>query len=296
MGPIVGRNGELVNSGLDAEAVHGRGGYHRGMTTTSSQTAETGAPDARVRTGQLERALGMLEVAADRNGASARELADALDLPLPTVYRIAKELTGAGYLTHVQAGRFELGHKLHQLGMSLHRQVGLSRGVTAEISRLHEATGLAAYLAILRGGEMVVVHVVDSTDCPRLQPMRFGFHEAPHATAFGKLLLADLAVEFRGDYLHRHGLVALTARTITEMDALDAELERIARRGIAWEFGEFVAGWDCAAVPVRAGDNRLLGSVAVSGQAGRLAGRERVLESTLRAVSSRVGGLLRSGL
>ncbi|MGA4669641.1 IclR family transcriptional regulator [Propionibacteriaceae bacterium Y1923] len=261
------------------------------MTTTSS--ARTAAPP---RTGQLERALGMLEVVADRNGASARELADALDVPLPTVYRIAKELTGAGYLTYVQAGRFELGHKLHQLGMSLHRQVGLSRPVTAEVTRLHEATGLAAYLAILRGGEMVVVHVVDSPDCPRLKPLRFGFHEAPHATAFGKLLLADLDPDYRDDYLDRHGLVALTARTTTEPDALAAELATVSRRGIAWEFGEFIAGWDCAAVPVRAGDNRLLGSVAVSGQAGRLAGRERVLESTLRAVSSRVGGLLRSGL
>lgn len=252
-------------------------------------------PAGRPRSGPVERALGMLEVVADRNGASARELAEALELPLPTVYRIARELTGSGYLTHVRTGRFELGHKLHLLGMSLHRQVGLSRPVTAEISRLHEVTGLAAYLAILRGGEMVVVHVVDSPDCPRLKPMRFGFHEAPHATAFGKLLLADLDCEFRDDYLERHGLVALTARTITERPALDTELAQVARRGIAWEFGEFVPGWECAAVPVRAGDNRLVGTVAVSGQAGRLTGRERVLESTLRAVSSRVGGLLRSG-
>mgnify|MGYP002652223927 CR=1 FL=1 len=40
----------------------------------------------------------------------------------------------------------------------------------------------------------------------------------------------------------------------------------------------------CAAVPVRGADNRLLGSVAVSTQAGRLDGRERVIESTLRAM------------
>ncbi|MGA4508497.1 IclR family transcriptional regulator [Propionibacteriaceae bacterium G1746] len=269
------------------------------MTSSSPgfvDEAERFEDDGRTgRSGPVERALGILEVAADRNGASARELADALDLPLPTVYRIAKELVGAGYLLHAQAGRFELGHKLHLLGMSLHRQVGLSRPVTSEIARLHEATGFAAYLAILRGGEMVIVHVVDSPDCPRLSPLRFGFHEAPHATAFGKLLLADLDPDFRGDYLERHTMVALTARTLTERSALGAELAAVARRGIAWEFGEFIPGWDCAAVPVRAGDSRLLGAVAVSAQAGRLNGRERVLESTLRAVSSRVGALLRQG-
>lgn len=249
-----------------------------------------------VRTGPVQRALALLEVVADRGGASAKEVAEALGLPLPSVYRLAKELAEADYLTHVKtAGRFELGTKLHQLGMSLHRQVGLSRPVAAEISRLHEATGFAAYLAILRGGEMVVVHVTDSPSCPRLQPMRFGFHEAPHATAFGKLLLADLTPEERADYVERHGMVALTAHTLTESTALAEELTRVARRGIAWEFGEFLPGWDCAAVPVRGADNRLLGSVAVSTQAGRLDGRERVIESTLRAVSSRVGALLRAG-
>ncbi|MGV8846588.1 IclR family transcriptional regulator [Tessaracoccus sp.] len=265
------------------------------LLRVGDESAEMQADARGGRSGPIERALAILEVVADRNGASAREVSEALELPLPSVYRIARELAGAGYLTHVQAGRFELGHKLHLLGMSLHRQVGLSRPVTGEISRLHEATGLAAYLAILRGGEMVVVHVVDSPDCPRLRPMRFGFHEAPHATAFGKLLLADLDAHFRDDYIERHGMVALTARTLTERDALETELAQIGRRGIAWEFGEFLAGWDCVAVPMRAGDNRLLGTVAVSGQAGRLTGRERVLESTLRAVSSRVGALLRSG-
>ena len=238
----------------------------------------------------------MLEVVADRGGASARDLAEALEVPLPSIYRLARELVDADYLTHVRSeGRYELGHKLHLLGLSLHRQVGLSRPVTAEISRLHEATGMAAYLAILRGGEMVVVHVIDSPACPRLTPMRFGFHEAPHATAFGKLLLADVAPAERADYLNRHQLVALTAHTITEVAELDRHLSVVARRGIAWEFGEFRPGWDCAAVPVRAGDNRLLGAVAISVQAGRIRGRETAVESALRQVASRVSALLRSG-
>lgn len=246
------------------------------------------------RTGPVERTLGILEVVAERGGASAREIADATGIPLPTVYRLATELVDSDYLVHIRSdGRYELGHKLHRLGLSLHRQLGLSRPVTTEIARLHESTGFAAYLAILRGSELVVAHVVDSPECPRLQPMRFGFHEAPHATAFGKILLAELDDAGRDMYVTRNGLRALTASTITERTVLDPHLMEVGRRGVAWEYGEFLPGWWCAAAPVRGADVALLGSVAVSAQPDRFTGRELQIEARLRQVASRVGGLLR---
>ena len=85
------------------------------------------------RRGPVERTLGILELVAERGGATARELSVALGLPLPTVYRLAKELVDADYLVHIRSeSRYELGYKLHRLGLSLHRQVGLSRALTDE--------------------------------------------------------------------------------------------------------------------------------------------------------------------
>lgn len=246
--------------------------------------------------GPVQRTLGILELVAERGGASAKDIAAALGLPVPTVYRLAKDLVESDYLVHIRTeGRYELGYKVHQLGLSLHRQLGLSRAVIREISGLHEATGFAAYLAILRGAELVVVHVVDSPDCPRLRPLRFGFHEAPHATAFGKIVLAELGDDERTMYLERHGLRALTANTITERAALDAELNRVGKRALAWEHEEFLAGWACAAVPVRGPDSRLLGAVAVSAQPARFVGRELPIASHLRQVATRVGRCIRIG-
>ncbi len=247
-----------------------------------------------VRTGPVARALRILEVVAERGGAAAKDIAEATGLPLPTVYRLCTELADADYLVHLRGdGRYELGHQVHQLGMSLHRQLGLSRQVTREIALLHESTGFAAYLAVLRGSELVVVHVVDAPDCPRLQPMRFGFHEAPHATAFGKILLADLDAGTRDTYLDRHGLRALAANTLTEKTALNLHLDEVARAGVAWENEEFAAGWACAAVPVRGADVALVGAVAVSAQVGRFPTRDPQLAGRLRQVASRVGAQLR---
>ena len=152
---------------------------------------------------------------------------------------------------------------------------------------------MAGYLAILRGPELVVAHVVDSPECPRLRPIRFGFHEAPHATAFGKILLAELDGPGRDDYVARHGLRALTAHTITEQGALEGELGQVGRSGIAWEHEEFLPGWSCAAVPVRGGDSTLIGAVAISAQADRLTGTPSPIASCLRQVASRVGAAYR---
>lgn len=264
------------------------------MTTTPG----VGLPEriASELSGPVQRTLGILDLVAERGGASAKELSASLGLPVPTVYRLAKDLVAADYLVHIRAeGRYELGHKLHLLGLSLHRQLGLSRAVTREIGRLHEATGMAAYLSILRGSELVVAHVVDSPDCPRLRPLRFGFHEAPHATAFGKILLAELDEDERSMYLERHGLRALTAHTITERPDLDKELNRVGMQAVAWEHEEFLAGWACVAVPVRGGDSRLVGAVAISAQPARFAGREQALTAQLRQVATRVGRCFRTG-
>ncbi len=244
--------------------------------------------------GPVRRSLAILGLAAERGGASAKEIADGLGLPLATVYRLATELVEAGYLVHIRSERrFELGTQLHQLGLSLHRQLGLSRPVKREVARLHESTGCAAYLAVLRGSELVMVHVVDAPDCPRLQPMRFGFHEVPHATAFGKVLLADLDTSARDDYLQRNPLRVLTAHTIVDRRSLDTELGVVATRGIAWEHEEFLAGWSCAAVPLRGPDAALLGAVAVSAVPHRLLPHHSQIETRLRQVASRIAALLR---
>lgn len=243
--------------------------------------------------GPVERALMVLEVVAERGGASAKEIAHSLDLPLPTVYRIANSLVDSDYLVHIRAeSRYELGTKLHLLGQSLHRQVGISRPVAREITRLHEDTSFAAYLTVLRGAELVIVYVVDSPECPRLPTMHFGFHDVPHSTAFGKILLAEQDVAGRELYLNRYGMRGLTANTITDRATLEDELRDVALRGVAWEREEFLAGWACAAVPVRDPHAGLIGAVAVSARPDRLTGQDATVEAKLRNVAGRVSRLL----
>lgn len=248
------------------------------------------------RAGSVHRTLEILEVVAGQGGASAREIAEATGLPLPTVYRLVRELLDGDYLVHIrEEKRFELGYKLHQLGVSLHQQIGVPREVRAEVTALHQELGVAAYFAVHRGSQIVVVFAVDSPACPRLSPLDFGFHEAPHAHALGKILLAGMDDEERTRVLDPEPMPRYGPGTITSYAELDAQLRDVGARGVAWEFGEFQAGATCAAAAVRGGSGALLGSVAVSAPDARFASGRDDVEQVLRRTASRVSRFYRSG-
>ena len=248
------------------------------------------------RSTSVHRTLEILEVVAARGGASAKEIAEVSGRPLPTVYRLARELLDGDYLVHIRSEkRFELGYKLHQLGVSLHQQIGVPREVREEVTALHRALGTAAYLAVHRGSQIVVVFTADSPQAPRLRPLEFGFHEAAHATAFGKILLAGMDPEQRTVHLGEEPLTRFGPGTITSHRELVAQLATVADRGVAWEEGEFQAASTCAAAAVRGGDGTLLGSVAISGPHARFATGRAEVEAALRTTASRVSRFYRSG-
>jgi DNA-binding IclR family transcriptional regulator len=265
-------------------------------TTVPGQAPEAAAEPDSSRPGSVRRTFEILELVAERGGASAREIADATGLPLPTVYRLAREMLDSDYLVHIrEEKRFELGYKLHALAVSLHEQIGLPRQVRAEITALHQQLGLAAYLATHRGSQIVVVLTVDSPACPRLTPMDFGFHEAPHAHALGKILLASMDPEEQKLHLDPEPMPRFGPNTIVRHTDLAQQLATVANRGVAWEEGEFQPGATCAAAAVRAGNGQVIGSVAVSGPDARLHdGRDQV-EAALRGTASRVSRFYRSG-
>jgi DNA-binding IclR family transcriptional regulator len=244
----------------------------------------------------VQKTLSILEIVAERGGATAREVSDALSVPIPTVYRLLQELVHAEYLVHLKgAKRFELGYKLHGLGVSLHRQLGVPVPVRAAIDALHEDAGAAAYFAVYRGADVVIAYVADCPKHPRVTPLKFGFHEAAHATAFGKIMLAGMSIEQREQYLQVHGVSPLTGSTITDRAELDRHLADVATLGIAWEREEFVPGKVCAAVGVRNAAGMVVGSVAISTDATDMPYREHEMEKFLRESSAQVSRYFRSG-
>lgn len=244
----------------------------------------------------LRKALALLDVmAAAPEGLAARKISETLRLPLATTYRLLAVLVEAGYVIHLpERSRFALGYELHHLGASLHRQVDPPVSVTRLITRLHIEADAAAYYAVHRGEDLVLAHVVDSKEHPRIAEMGFGFNGAGHATAFGKILLAGMSRPELDRYLARHGMAALTTATLGDAGALDRQLAGVRARGIAVEQEEFSTGVSCLAVPILDPAGQAVGSVAVSVDAVEFSARRPVLEPVLRSIGHQVGQAIRA--
>lgn len=261
------------------------------MSSRRKERAQTeSSNDAR----SLLRIIGVLEFVADRGGASATEISEALAIPLSTVYRLLNSLARHGYLVHLRdEQRFELGTRLHELGRALHRQVPVHPGIREVVDSLHAAISMASYFATYRGPDVMVAYVSDCAEHPRLELLDFGFHEAAHATAFGKILLAGMDDDQRSEYLQARGVPQVTPATITDRADLEDHLGHVATQGIAWEWGEFVPGMACAAVAVRNATGMVTGSVAISAPMERLRVEGRRVEAQLRAHAGQASRIVR---
>ncbi len=123
-------------------------------------------------------------------------------------------------------------------------------------------------------GEIVTLAVMPGSNAIQAAEVPHGQYEFAHSRAAGKLLLALAPLTRRRDYLARHPLVARTPRSITQPDALDAELARIRKQGHAVDDEEFAAGVCCLAVALDGGESPF--ALALSAPAMRF--RDRFAE------------------
>jgi IclR family transcriptional regulator, acetate operon repressor len=238
--------------------------------------------------GTLARGLDILELfGGDSPELTQKEISERLDLPVPTVHRLAKVLVERGWLARDPASR-----RL-RLGLGATRM--MSGLPLPELAREHlrglaDRTGETANLATLDAGE--VLYLVSETGS-RLLTLRShaGLRLPVHCTALGKALLAQLedaeARRAAGTEPYR----AFTDRTITSWEPLRASLERVRREGIAHSRDEFEVGLRSVAVPLSLIERDGPVAINVSLPTSR-AGREAMTEITreLRAAAEAIRG------
>ncbi|HXY86623.1 MAG TPA: IclR family transcriptional regulator [Gaiellaceae bacterium] len=212
------------------------------------------------QTRSLTRALAILDAfSTGQQVLTIKELHERLDLPKPTISRLARELARGGYLRN--AGRaYELGPKTFELGSLFIRQRRLDDLGQTHLSALAAKTLQTASLALLAGTDMIHVIVAPSPH-PIQHVTEVGSRAEAHATGLGKALLAALPEEDVPALLGSKPLTRLTVNTIGDVETLMEELSRIRERGFALNNEETAIGLKCVAV---AADLPAVGSAAVS--------------------------------
>lgn len=214
----------------------------------------------------ISRAFELLDLIANE-GASVTisELSIRSGLPMPTVHRLLKALVSLGHVRQTPSRRYALGPRLIRLGEMARQNLGTT--AMPFLTELVNITEETANFAIREGDLVVYVAQVPSRHSMRMFT-EIGRRVLPHCTGVGKALLAQLSNSSVKEIVQRNGMPAMTAKTITDINDLMEDLDRIRQRGWAEDNGEQEIGVRCIAAPILG--TGIQSAISVSGPAARL--------------------------
>jgi DNA-binding IclR family transcriptional regulator len=199
----------------------------------------------------------------DRPELAVVEIAELLERPRSTVYRILGNMAEAGFLDQDPVtGRYRIGMRLAMLGELARHSTSLQRSVFPSLLQVSEVTGEMTTLMVPSGGEGVTVDVVESYH-PLKIPGHLGGRFPLHATAGGKVLLAWRPREDIERTLAKQ-LERRTATTITAPARLRKELETVRRLGYGVAKGEWLEDVYAIAAPVRDHRGQVVGALGAA--------------------------------
>ena len=220
--------------------------------------------------------IEILELLEDVNGARVSEIAERMDKPKGTVHGHLATLREKQFVIK-EGDSYSLGPELLRLGNKVRtRDSGfiLARKFT---ERLFEETGLRSIFAAEMGGRAVFLHTVSGKQMGWAHE-RLGNRLYLHSTAVGKAILAELPETRAEQIIDQWGLPKETENTITDRDALFAELETIREQGYAVNRAENYKELYAIGDAVTRHPGEVVGGFSVTGPAHAITGADREAE------------------
>jgi DNA-binding IclR family transcriptional regulator len=218
----------------------------------------------------IERMMKLLDVLSYyHDPVSLKQLAVETDLHPSTAHRILAAMTASGFVERAEPGTYRLGIRLLELGNLVKSRINIRDSAMPLMQRLHNALGESVNLGVRQGDEIVYVERTSSGRSSVRVVHLVGARAPLHVTAVGKLYLAEDGLQKVRDYAQRTGLPRYTPTSITTLPALEKEIDRVRRQGVAFDNEEIETGLRCIAAPVRDDSGELVAGLSVSAPADR---------------------------
>jgi len=235
-----------------------------------AQKPAEAARDARGGIQVIERMMKLLDVLSGHpDPVSLKQLALESALHPSTAHRILAAMAAAGFVERSDPGTYRLGIRLLELGNVVKSRISIGQAAMPLMQDLHRQIGESVNLGVRQGDEIVYVERTSSGRASVRVVHLVGARAPLHVTAVGKLYLAEAPPQEVRDYARRTGLPGFTAASLTTLPALERELERVRRHGVAFDNEEIEPGLRCIAAPVRDDQGALAAGLSVSAPAER---------------------------
>src|SRR3954467_13885634 len=219
----------------------------------------------------IERMTRLLEVLAQHpEPLGLKQIAQYTQLHPSTAHRILSAMSGDRIVDRVEPGSYRLGMRLLELGNLVKSRISVRELALPLMRELHSQTGETANLSVRHDDEIVYVERTSSGRSAMRVVHVIGARASLHVTAAGKLFLLEDGFSRLRDYAKRTGLALHTKNTITNLQQLERELERIQSQGWATDHEEAEIGVRCVAAGVRDDAGRLVAALSLSTPADRM--------------------------
>ncbi|MFE6868732.1 IclR family transcriptional regulator [Kitasatospora sp. NPDC057692] len=196
----------------------------------------------------ISRAFAVLEAVVDsEDPIGVSDLARCSGLPVGTVHRLAQTLHELGYVRKDEHSKYLPGPRLLKLAKS--NQQAIAVVAQPYLDDLAKRYGESVAVGTLNGDYVVYLAKTPGSRSIRIytsldEPVY------PHSSAIGKMLLSELAEDRVRLILGHTRMPRFTDSTITDPNALLAELAAVRARGFAVNEGEQEAGMRCVSVAI----------------------------------------------
>lgn len=217
----------------------------------------------------VERALAILETLGKKSqGYGCTELGQLLQLHKSTVHRLVSTLLAYGFAEKdPHTDRYKLGPKVIYLGLEALNSLDFRKTATPFMQELVEISRETVQLAVLDGGEVLIL---ERDHSPEAITVNLGLRGQVHCTAEGKVLLAGLTSEKIINILQSKGMPRHTVNTITDINQMLAHLEKVRVQGFAINAEEMVEEVRAIAAPVYNHTGSVIASLSITGPSSRL--------------------------
>ncbi len=200
------------------------------------------------------RTLQIIElIAASSISLSAQEIAQELDLPIASVYRIVRLLLDKNYLLgdYRSSGKYIAGPRILEISQHVQNANDLATQSRPFMRTIAERTVQACTLAVVHDdGVMVIDQVLPSKPVGIMSTIR---EKIPiNLTASGKILTAFMPKQEQENFLRRawRFVPTNTEKTITNLETYKQEIFLAKERKYATDLEEYSLGIGSLAVPV----------------------------------------------
>jgi DNA-binding IclR family transcriptional regulator len=243
----------------------------------------------------VENALEIIHMLKEQKQATGKEIANQIGLSKGTIHTYLVTLQQEGYIEKTVDRKYRLGFEFIDLGLSLRENRHIYKYGKSEVDKLAQETGSVVGLSIKSQG---VVRKIYTRRNPFTSIGSSPGRVLPiHASAAGKMVLANSTDERVDEIIDKTGLPQLTPHTITDRETLFEELATIREQGYADNVEEQVLGVRSLVIDVQRPDGTLAGTVAITGTASRFESEDREkLIGKLREAANKIEYNIQEGL